>query len=277
MQRDDIAFLAVMLRRRSGLMLANPKPHAIEGKLAPVVRRFGFKNAASLVAELRHGHDALARAVTEAMTTNDSSFFRDRVAFDHLRETILPTLIRRRAATKRLRIWSAACASGQEPYSIAMTLDDLKLQSEGWTVDLIATDLNSQMVARAEHGVFSHFEVQRGLPIRRLIAHFTQDGHDWRIAEPLRRMVRFRQFNLLDSYGWLDDIDLILCRNVLMYFEPRIRSGVLERAAEILIGDGYLMLGPAEGTEGSAFFAPAGQMRGVYVKAGKPAARTAAG
>src|ERR1700742_1623039 len=178
MRADDLDFLAHMLRRRSGLLLGRPRPEHVENRRAPVMRRFGFKDSASLVVELRHGRDALARAVTEAMTTNESSFFRDRKAYEQFRDTILPDLMKRRAATRRLRIWSAACSAGQEPYSIAMLLDEMKLRAEGWVVDIIATDISAEMIERGEQGLYSHFEVQRGLAIRRLVENFTQEGQN---------------------------------------------------------------------------------------------------
>src|SRR5882757_5109861 len=199
MRPDDFTFLAQMVRRRSGLVLPSQKAPFIEGRLAVVMRRFGFRSISALIKELRHGRDALARAVTEAMTTNESSFFRDRPAFEQFRDRVLPDLMENRASTKRLRIWCAACAAGQEPYSIAMLLDDNKLIANGWSIDLIATDISAEMIARGEEGVYSHFEVQRGLAIRRLVAHFNQEGGSWRIHENLRRMVTFRQFNLMDS------------------------------------------------------------------------------
>jgi chemotaxis protein methyltransferase CheR len=246
MRPEDFSFLARVVRRRSGLVLPPHKAPMLEGRLAIVMRRFGFRTTAALIHELRHGRDTLARAVTEAMTTNESSFFRDRVAFEKFRDVVLPPLLEARAASKRLRIWSAACAAGQEAYSIAMLLDDLKLQRKGWAIDLIATDLSSEMIARAEEGLYTHYEVQRGLAIRRLVAHFTQESNNWRIHENLRRMVTFRQFNLLDSYGWLDDLDVVFCRNVLIYFDHKTKVSVLERIAEVLESDGALMLGHTE-------------------------------
>ena len=276
MRQDDVAYLAQMLRRRSGLVLTQPKSEALENRLAPVVRRFGFKDAEALVNELRHGRDALARAVTEAMTTNESSFFRDWAVFEHFRNKILPALLAQRAATKRLRIWSAACAAGQEAYSIAMLLDDHKLPVQGWTVDLIATDLSAEMIARAEQGLYSPFEVQRGLPVRRLINHFTQEGENWRVGESLRRLVTFRPFNLLDSFGWLDDIDVVFCRNVLMYFDRKSKAGVLDKIGEMLMPDGYLLLGPVESPQGlSEAFASAEGPQGIYVRAGAALPRAA--
>jgi chemotaxis protein methyltransferase CheR len=250
MNQKDFAFLAELLRRRSGLLLTQQKAYLVEGRLAPVMRRFGFKDSAALMRELRHGHEALASAVIEAMTTNDSAFFRDRKTFEEFHDIVLPELLIRRAASKHLRIWCAACAAGQEPYSIAMILDDCKLLAQGWTIDLIASDLNSQMIARAEEGLYSQFEVQRGLPIRRLVRNFTQEGSNWRISENLRRMVRFRTFNLLDSYGWLAEMDVVFCRNVLMYFDQKTRVSVIDRTVDILTPDGALLVGPAESITG---------------------------
>jgi chemotaxis protein methyltransferase CheR len=268
MKQDDLAFLAQLLRRRSGLALTQPKSQHIESRLTPVMRRFGFKDMASMIAELRHGRDALARAITEAMTTNESSFFRDLASFEKFRDVVLPALMVRRGAEKRLRIWSAACAAGQEPYSIAILLDEMNLRAEGWAVDIVATDISAEMVERAEQGLYSHFEAQRGLSIRRLVENFTQEGQNWRISEPLRRMVTFRQFNLLDSFGWLDDIDAVFCRNVLMYFDRRTKASVLDKIAEILPSDGYLVLGPVEMTLNlSTEFEAAEAMPGIYTKA----------
>jgi chemotaxis protein methyltransferase CheR len=276
MKAADVSYLSEMLRRRAGLSIANTKSRLIETRLAPVMRRFGFKDAGALVAELRNGHDALARAVTEAMTINESSFFRDRAGFARFQETILPDILRHRERTRRLRIWCAACASGQEAYSIAMILQDMKLRAGGWTIDIVATDISSEMIPRAEQGLYSHFEVQRGLPIRRLVENFTQEGAGWRIGESLRRMVTFRQFNLLDSYGWLEDIDAVFCCNVLIYFDNKTKAGVLDRMAEVLGPDGYLILGPVETANGhSSEFVPAKDMPGVFVKARRVPLRAA--
>jgi len=278
MKQDDLAYLAQMLRRRSGLALSHPKSDHIERRLAPVMRRFGFKDMDSFVSELRHGRDAMARAVTEAMTTNESSFFRDRDAYGQFRDVVVPNLLARRAATKKLRIWSAACSAGQEPYSIAMLLEEMKLRAEGWTVDIIATDISAEMIERGEQGLFSHYEVQRGLSIRRLVENFLQEGQNWRVSEPLRRMVTFRQFNLLDSFGWLDDVDVVFCRNVLMYFDQRTKAGVLDKMAEIIPSDGYLILGPVEVTKGlSNEYEPVEGSAGVYAKAHRALPRALAG
>ncbi len=266
MAPDDFAYLAEFLRRRSGLLLPSHKSHLIEGRLAPVARRFGFRNVAALVRELRHARHPLARAVTEAMTTNESSFFRDKGGFDHFRNIVLPELIVARAREKRLRIWSAACATGQEAYSIAMLLEDFKLLAQGWSIDLIATDLSSDSIARAELGVYSQYEVQRGLTLDRIKAHFTQEGSSWRINDSLKRMISFHTFNLLDSYGWLGDMDVVFCRNVLMYLDHKTKMHTLDKMAETLAADGTLLLGHLETTEGlTTAFVPA-SATGLYVR-----------
>jgi chemotaxis protein methyltransferase CheR len=276
MAPDDFSFLAQMVRRRAGLVLTAQRTHLIESRLTTVMRRFGFRTIDGLVRELRHGRETLARAVTEALTTNESSFFRDRALFENFRDQVLPRLIEARAETKRLRIWSAACAAGQEAYSIAMLLDDLKLQAQGWHLDLVATDLSAEMIARGEEGVYSHFEVQRGLGIRRLVAHFSQEDGSWRIQENLRRMVSFRQFNLLDSYGWLDDLDAVFCRNVLIYFDQKTKAAVLDKIAEMLVADGALVLGGSEAVTGlSTAFVPVDHAPHIYAKTKAVAQRLA--
>ncbi len=276
MDGADFDFLADLLRRRSGLHLRQDKLPLVESRLLPVAQRFGFREVASLVAELRHGRETIAGAVTEAMTTNESSFFRDKHAFEYFQNTILPMLLARRAGQRRLRIWCAGAANGQEAYSLAMILDDLRLPEAGWTVDLHATDLSSAAIARAKEGLYSQFEVQRGLPIQRLVRHFAQEGEQWRIAQRLRRMVSFRQFNLLDSFGWLGALDVIFCRNVLIYFDMTTKMRVIDRLADSLAPDGWLVLGATESLAGaSSAFAPVDDVRGVYVRAAQANARMA--
>jgi chemotaxis protein methyltransferase CheR len=272
--KDDFGFLAELLRRRSGLMLGNQRPRFAETRLAPVVRRFGFKSTHELVNDLRHGHETLAEAVVEAMTVNDSAFFRDRKMFDEFRDGMLPGLLARRADKKRLRIWCAACASGQEPYSVAMLLEDAALRSLGWKIDLIATDISTDSVARAENGYYSPFEVQRGLSDWRLNEYFTKEGDGWRIKDSIRRMVVFRQFNILDSLGWLWEMDVVFCRNVLMYFDHKMRASVLEQISDIMAPDGTLVTGSAETiVPPASFYSRPERIPGLYSKLREAPAR----
>ncbi len=260
MTPGNIDFLAQFLRRRAGIVIAPHKTSLIEGRLAPVARRFGFRHVESLLNELPYAREGLARAVTEAMTTNDSSFFRDKSMFDQARDVVFPRLVAARAKEKHLRIWSAACAAGQEPYSLAIVLEEMKLADKGWSIDLIATDLSSDLIARAEEGIYTEYEIERGLSTRRLATHFTREGKSWRVSDRLKRMVSFRTFNLLDSYGWLYELDAVFCRNVLFYFDQKTKAQVIDKVAEVLAPDGALFLGHSESLDrvGTAFVRPEG-------------------
>ena len=265
MAPDDFTFLSRLLRRRSGLSLTADKKALATRRLATVMRRFDFKDMAGLIGELRLGREALADAVTEAMTVNESSFFRDPVLFGVLRETVLPRLVAARRQTRRLRIWSTACAAGQEAYSIAILLTDMGLTREGWNIDLVATDLSGEAISRAESGRYANYEIERGLDPHAM-RYFRRERSEWVVDASLRRMVTFRRFNLLDSFGWLDDLDLVFCRNVLMYFDGATRADVLERIAETMAPDGFLLLGENE-TPGRAGFAASTEAPGFYGKA----------
>jgi chemotaxis protein methyltransferase CheR len=272
MTPDDFTFLARVLRRRSGLSLGLEKMGLVERRLAPVMRRFGFKDMNGLIGELRHGREALAEAVTQAMTVNETSFFRDPALFRRFRELILPRLMAVRSQEKRLRIWSAGCATGQEAYAIAIILSELGLAQAGWSIDLIATDLSGEAIHRAEAGRYAACEVQRGLDAQTINHHFRSSGSGWVADEALRRMVTFRRFNLLDSFGWLDDLDIVFCRNVLMYFALPERLSVLERIADTLAGDGVLLLGENEMPQTPAFM-PSPDGPGIYMKVRTAVAR----
>ena len=274
MTPDDFRFLARLVRRRGGLVLTEGKGAALERRLRPVMRRFGFRDPDLLMRELRLGHEPLAAAVTEAMTVNETSFFRDAHQFARLRHEVLPQLLASREGEKRLRIWSAACAGGQEVWSLAIMLDAMALT--GWTVDLIATDLSGDAVARAQAGHYSQADMMRGLSLEDVARHFRAQESGFMVSERLKRMVTFRKFNLLDSFGWLDDLDLILCRNVLIHFDRAARISVLERLAETLSPDGVLFLGEAETVEGlNTHYRELPGSGGFYARAYAPAMRPA--
>ncbi|HVW75687.1 MAG TPA: protein-glutamate O-methyltransferase CheR [Rhizomicrobium sp.] len=267
MAPEDFQFLARLLRRRSGLSLTLDKRALLARRLEPVMRRFDFKDVESLIVELRAGREALAEAVTEAMTVNESSFFRDPALFAALREKILPRLLSARAGDKRLRIWSAAAAAGQEAYSIAILLTEMGLQREGWSIELTATDLSGEAILRAEAGCYSPHEIARGLDAHAM-RYFRRDREEWLVDASLRRMITFRRFNLLDSFGSLDDLDIVFCRNVLMYFDRATRLDVLGRIAETMAPDGFLVLGESEIPEGKTF-SPCADEPWIYTK-GRP-------
>jgi chemotaxis protein methyltransferase CheR len=266
MTPQDFEWLRKLLKERSGLTLGADKEYLLESRLLPLTRRNGLTTLNELVGRLKTpGNADLAFSVVEAMTTNETFFFRDKIPFDHLRDTILPALIAARAKEKRIRIWCAAASSGQEPYSIAMLLRSMEPNLRGYRVDLLATDLSVAVIERAKQGTYSQFEVQRGLPIRLLVRYFTQAGDSWHIASDIREMVQFRTLNLLQDFAPLGMFDVVLCRNVLIYFDQSTKIAVLERLARQVPQDGYLILGAAETVVGlSDTFRPIPERRGLF-------------
>ena len=276
MTPQDFDFLRQLLRQRSGLMLSAEKQYLAESRLLPVARKHGLGGLTELVAKLRSAAALpLTVDVVEAMTTNESFFFRDKIPFEHFRLTIMPALMAARAREKRIRIWCAACATGQEPYSLAMSLKGLGAALAGWTVDILATDLSNEVLAKAKAGIYNQFEVQRGLPIQSLVKFFSQVGETWQIAPEIRAMVQFRPLNLLNDFSPLGHFDLVFCRNVLIYFDQATKTGVLKRIARQMPADGFLILGAAETVVGlTDAFKPMSDKRGLYVPnavAAKPA------
>ena len=243
----DYDFLRQALIQHSGLALGADKYYFLESRLLPLARQAGLGGVGDLVLALKAGRDAvLMTAVVEAMTTNESFFFRDKTPFDHFRRVIMPALLAARRQSRTIRIWCAAAAGGQEPYSIAMCLREMARTVAGWRIEIVATDLSDAVVDRARQGLYSQFEVQRGLPIKLLIKYFTQVGELWQIAPEIRAMVKYRRFNLLADFASLGSFDVILCRNVLIYFDQDTKSDVLCRLAEVMASDGYLVLGAVE-------------------------------
>jgi len=239
--------IAAFLAERSGLALGPDKTYLVESRLQPIARREGLASLEALLAAIRQRPTGdLARDVLEAMTTNETSFFRDRTPFDQIRDIVLPALVAARRQTRRLSIWCAAASTGQEPYSLAMVLKEMGPELGGCSVEIVATDLNNQVLERARRGVYSQFEVQRGVPSKLLLKYFRQVGTDWEIDPALRAMVRFRPLNLLADFSALGRFDLVLCRNVLIYFDQPTKVRVLQRMAGVTAPDGYLMLGSTE-------------------------------
>ena len=262
----DFDFVRGLLKRRSGLVLSADKQYLLESRLLPVARKAGFDSLSALIGALKADKtELLATAVVEAMTTNESFFFRDKVPFDNLRTTALPALQAARRHSCALRIWCAAAASGQEPYSLAMALSEMDGRFAGWQIEVIATDISNSILEKARQGLYSQFEVQRGLPIQLLIKYFSQDGEMWQITPEIRAMVKYRQLNLLSDFSDLGTFDLIFCRNVLIYFDQETKVNVLDRLAEVIAGDGYLVLGAAETVVGlTDSFKVCPQSRGLY-------------
>jgi chemotaxis protein methyltransferase CheR len=270
MSPDDFGWLRGLLKERSGLVLAAEKQYLAESRLLPLARRHGLTSLAELVQRLKASQAAsLQSDVVDAMTTNETFFFRDKIPFEHFRATVLPALLEARAREKRIRIWCTACATGQEPYSLAMTLHEMGAQLAGYRVQILATDLCAAVIDKAKAGVYTQFEVQRGLPIALLIKYFTQEGERWKIAPELRGMVQFRTLNLLNDFSPLGSFDVVFCRNVLIYFDQPTKTGVLERIARQMPGDGYLVLGAAETVVGlTDLYKPVADKRGLYAPNG---------
>jgi chemotaxis protein methyltransferase CheR len=272
MTPEDFQKLATLLKSQSGLVLGQDKAYLAESRLTPVARTWGFADAKALIRALvrregKGGDPKLLLEVVEAMTTNESFFFRDQRPFDQLRDVILPSLLASRASNKRLRIWSAACSSGQEPYSIAMILNDMQYKLRDWRIEIVATDLSRPILHRATEGRYTQFEVQRGLPITLLAKYFTQDGEQWRISDQLKRMVTFRVHNLLDGPASLGKFDIVFCRNVLIYFDQATKGKVLDGIAANLAEDGFLTLGGAETVLGvTDRFKMVDGQRGLYAR-----------
>jgi chemotaxis protein methyltransferase CheR len=261
----DYEFLSRFLKDRSGLVLAPEKEYLVLSRLLPVARRNGLSDVSNLVQALQTGASAMLKTeVTEAMMNNESLFFRDKLPFDRLRDTVLPDLLRRREHVRHIRIWSAAASTGQEPYSIAMMIADWPCISD-WRIDIVATDISNEALAQARAGIYSQFEVQRGLPIQLLMRHFDQVDGQWRIKDRLRNMVQFRQLNLLADFSALGLFDVVFCRNVLIYFDQATKLDVLERICRIMPRDGYLVLGAAETMVGLGnVFVPVPDKRAIY-------------
>jgi chemotaxis protein methyltransferase CheR len=266
MSPEDFGYLRRLLKERSGLMLSAEKQYLAESRLLPLARKNGMTTLTELVGRLRlEKPEPLAADVVDAMTTNETFFFRDKIPFDHFRDTILPALIEKRAREKRIRVWCTAASSGQEPYSLAMLLKGMGAQLAGYKVQILATDICAAVLEKAKAGIYTQFEVQRGLPIQLLVKHFTQVGECWQIAPELRAMVQFRTLNLLNDFSPLGSFDLVFCRNVLIYFDQPTKIGVLERLARRVPEDGFLILGAAETVVGlTDTFKPVADRRGLY-------------
>jgi chemotaxis protein methyltransferase CheR len=260
----DYEFLRKLLKERSGLDLSADKQYLVESRLIPLARKSGLPGIAELVVKIKSGSEALTAEVVEAMTTNETFFFRDKIPFDHLRETIFPALVQARASRRSLRIWCAASSTGQEPYSIAMCVKQFTGLS-GWRVEIVATDLSQEVLEKSKAGIYSQFEVQRGLPIQMLVKHFTQIGELWQLNADIRGMVQHRQLNLLQDFSHLGTFDVIFCRNVLIYFDQDTKVGIFDRLARLLDTDGVLLLGAAESVVGiTDAFKPYPEKRGLY-------------
>lgn len=267
MSPEDFDYLSKLLKERSGLALTKEKVYLLESRLTPLARKKGFERLDDLITELRlRRKEDMIREVTEAMTTNESFFFRDNTPFEIFKTVTLPAIQENRSGQKQLRIWCAAASTGQECYSLAMILKEQEAQWRDWRIEIIGTDISNQVLEKAKAGIYSQFEVQRGLPIKMLMKYFKQVGEMWHIDSALRSMVSFKEYNLLGSFAALGKFDIIFCRNVLIYFDQPTKQDVLTRMRAIMPADGSLFLGAAETVLGiTEKFKPVAGQRGLYM------------
>lgn len=282
MNSDDFEMMRELLLRRSGLVVTPDKVYLLESRLTPLARRIGLDGLDQLVDKIRTEKDEkLIIEVVDAMTTNESFFFRDKNPFDAMENSILPALHKARADRKSLRIWCAAASSGQEPYSIGLIMKEKWEMWKDWRIEIIGTDISAKILDKARRGQYSQFEVQRGLPVQMMIKYFEQKGDLWELSEDVRSMVQYRELNLLETFDGMGKFDVIFCRNVLIYFDTDNKAAVLDRMYEHLAPDGSVFLGAAETVLGiTDRFKPVRGLRGVYAPTDRegniaPAALTA--
>jgi chemotaxis protein methyltransferase CheR len=242
-------FVRQLLRQRAAIVLDDTKQYLVDSRLSQLARREGLASAQDVIDRLRAAPAGpLQRKVIEAMTTTETLFFRDGKPYDALRNAIFPELLRLRRTERKLRIWSCACSSGQEPYSVGMLLREHFPELSGWEVRMVATDISTEMLARSRAGRYSRIEINRGLPSEYLTKYFEPVGPDWQIRDDLRKMIEFRELNLADPWPQIHSADLVLLRNVLIYFDMDTKRQVLGKVRRLLRPGGYLMLGTAETT-----------------------------
>lgn len=246
---SDFAFVSQLVRREAAIVLAPGKEYLVEARLIPVARQIGAASVAAFLAELQRRPDpASQRKIVDALTTNETSWFRDREPFSALTDVVVPELIRSRATTRKVRLWSAASSSGQEAYSLAITMEESL--PAGWSYDIVGSDISTEMIKRAETAEYSQVEVNRGLPAAQLVQYFDRAGAHWRIMPALRRNVSFKLMNLTAPLPPMPPFDVIFLRNVLIYFDVATKKSVLRNVARLLRQDGWLFLGAAETTIG---------------------------
>jgi chemotaxis protein methyltransferase CheR len=246
---QEFAFISGLVRRDAAIVLEAGKEYLVEARLLPLARQSGLPSVSEFVARAQQRPEPeVHRKIVDALTTNETSFFRDGEPFKQLVDTVLPDLLVRRATTRSIKVWSAASSSGQEPYTIAMVLQDNL--PPGWSFDIIGTDISTEMLTRAEAGQYTQLEVNRGLPAPLLVKHFERNGAHWQIAQGLRKNVSFRRLNLAAPFPSMGPFDIVFIRNVLIYFDVQTKRTVLQRVAGTLRPDGWLFLGSAETTIG---------------------------
>jgi chemotaxis protein methyltransferase CheR len=273
LSQAEFTYVSTLVRREAAIVLAPGKEYLVEARLIPVARAVGAASVTEFLADLqRRPNPANQRRIIDALTTNETSWFRDREPFAALTDVVLPELVKSRSTSRKIRVWSAASSSGQEAYSLAMTLQETL--PSGWTYEIMGTDISTEMVKRAETGEYSQVEVNRGLPAKQLVQYFERAGAHWRITAALRKNVSFRLMNLTTPLPAMQPFDVIFLRNVLIYFDVATKRTVLQNAAKLLRPDGLLFLGAAETTIGiddNYERVAAGRTSAYRVRTGAPA------
>lgn len=272
MHITDFDIYYKLLKEKSGLSLTPDKNYLLESRLSPVAKKWEYASLEAMTNALKGVPDAkLINDIIEAMTTNETSFFRDMRPFDMFRDELMAYMKDARGPRRKVRIWCAAASSGQEPYTLALILKEAEAQYPGWSFEILGTDISHDILEQAKEGLYTQFEVQRGLPIQLLMKYFTQEEQKWRIGDVLKKMVQYKYFNLLDSMMSIGTFDIIFCRNVLIYFDEETKGIVLDKMARQLEPDGFLMLGGAETVLGiTDSFSPVPNKRGVYARQNSP-------
>jgi chemotaxis protein methyltransferase CheR len=246
-RRDNLEFLFGLLKKESGLTLSDNKDYLLRTRLEPVVIAHGYHSLDQLIDGLRTApNSALKKEIIESLATHESFFFRDKKPFDYLKATVIPALLEKNKGIQKIRIWSAACSSGQEPYSLAMLIAEMGAKLQGWTIEIVATDMSEAILAKAAQGQYSQFEVQRGMPIQYLMKYFKQEGQNWLVTDKIKNMLQFKKHNILHSAQSLGRFDVVFCRNVLIYFENEVKKQALQHIAQVMNPGGTLVLGASE-------------------------------
>ena len=244
------AFVRELVYREAAIVLEPGKEYLVEARLLALSRQAGKASVGEFVESVRTSRDTRAQArIVDALTTNETSWFRDGSPFRALSDVLVPEILASKRTDRTLRIWSAACSSGQEPYTVAMSISD-KVKAAGWRLDILATDISEDMLTRAKTGRYSQLEINRGLPAPLLVKYFTRKGTEWEASPELRQSIRFQRMNLATTFAPMQAFDIVLLRNVLIYFDTATKRGILQRVAAVMRPEAHLLLGGAETTLG---------------------------
>ncbi|MCH8314111.1 MAG: protein-glutamate O-methyltransferase CheR [Nitrospinae bacterium] len=246
---NDFQYISKLVLDLSAIVLEPGKEYLVESRIQPLAKKEGLDSIEDLVKQLRSGpQNGLRSRVVDAMTTNETSFFRDIHPFETLKKFVIPDLIKKREAARELNIWCGASSSGQEPYTLTMLLRENFPQLQSWKINYISSDISHEMLDRCKKGIFSQLEINRGLPATLMVKYFERHGTEWQIKEDLRKMIEFRYMNLSENWPIMPGMDLVMLRNVLIYFDVDMKKNILNKIQNLLRPDGYLFLGAAETT-----------------------------